>query len=284
MKRIKVKNKTAFAIIISVSILLFAVIVALIIHGNVTVKATEIKIESKKIPEAFSGFRIAHVSDLHNSEFGKDNEKLLEMIKEASPDIIVVTGDLIDSYHTNVDISANFLNKAADIAPCYYVRGNHERRIPEEYAELLSKIENENIHIMENERVTLEKDGEAVSLIGMDDYNYENSDLLPDLKALCDETEDYKIVLSHKPDFFEDYSESGADLVLCGHAHGGQFILPFIGGVLAPGQGWFPEYTEGLYRINETAMIVSRGLGNSIFPFRINNYPQLVIVELSGEK
>lgn len=273
----------AFAIILSVSILLLAVIVALIIHGNVTVKVTEITVESERIPDSFSGFRIAQVSDLHNSEFGKENEKLLSMIKEAEPDIIVVTGDLIDSYRPNATISADFLNKVADIAPCYYVRGNHERRIPDEYADLLSKIENENIHILDNEMVTLEKDGEAVSLIGMDDYNYESPDLLPDLTALCDETEDYKIVLSHKPDFFEEYSKSGADLVFCGHAHGGQIVLPFIGGVLAPGQGLFPEYTDGLYTKNETAMIVSRGLRRGRFIVRINNYPQLVIAELSGE-
>lgn len=282
MKKIKIKKKT-FLILLSAAIVLLAAFVAFVIHGNVTVKVTEITVSSKEIPDEFSGFRIAHVSDLHNAEFGKGNEGLLAMIEEAIPDIIVVTGDLIDSRNPRVDVGADFLNSAAEIAPVYYVRGNHEMRITEEYEELVSKITSGNVFVLADEAVTLERDGAAISLIGMDEYIYDSPELLPALKELCDGGEDYTVVLSHKPDFYGDYAESGADLVFCGHAHGGQFILPFVGGLIAPGQGFFPEYTDGLYKIGDTSMIVSRGLGNSIIPFRINNYPQLIIAELSGK-
>ena len=283
MKRIKIKNKKRFFIFLSVSLCLLVAIVLLIIHGNTAIKVEEIDIRSEKIPTEFSGYRIAHVSDLHNAEFGKDNERLLSLIEEEKPDIIVITGDIIDSRNPDATVASDFINRAADIAPCYYVRGNHEKRIPEEYEKFLSEIESENVYILADESVTLEREGAEISLIGMDDYPVYRSQFLPLLTSVCDEGEGYKIVLSHKPDFYREYAEAGADLVFCGHAHGGQFVLPFIGGVLAPGQGFLPEYTDGLYNIENTDMIVSRGLGNSLFPFRINNYPQLIIAELSGE-
>lgn len=269
--------------LLSVLLAFLVAAVALIIHGNVTIQVTNIEISSEKIPDAFSGYRIAHVSDLHNAQFGKDNERLLSLIEDADPDIIVITGDIIDSRNPDALVASSFLDLCADIAPCYYVRGNHEKRILEEYEKLLSEIENENVHILCDEAVTIERDGEAVSLIGMDDHAKDSADFLPILSSLCEKGEEYRIVLSHKPDFYNEYAAAGADLVFCGHAHGGQFVLPFVGGILAPGQGLFPEYTDGLYMIEKTAMIVSRGLGNSLFPFRINNYPQLIIAELTGE-
>lgn len=284
MKRIKIKNKKRFFIFLSVSLCLLVAIVLLIIHGNTAINVEEIDIRSEKIPTEFSGYRIAHVSDLHNAEFGKDNERLLSLIEDAEPDIIVITGDIIDSRNPDASVASGFINRAARIAPCYYVSGNHEKRIPEEYEKFLSEIESENVYILADESVTLEREGAEISLIGMDDYAIDDSNFLPMLNSICGEEEGYKIVLSHRPDFYNEYAEAGADLVFCGHAHGGQFVLPFVGGVLAPGQGFLPEYTDGLYNIENTDMIVSRGLGNSLFPFRINNYPQLIIAELSDGK
>ncbi len=276
------------AVIGIIAAILLISIIIWIIHGNTTITVTEIKIESEKIPESFHGFRIAQISDLHNAEFGKENERLLSKIKDTEPDIIVVTGDVMDSRRTDVDVAVAFMNNAAQIAPVYYVVGNHETRIPEEYEQFIEGIKNESIHVLSDETVTLVKGEDSITLIGMQSGMQDNTtytdELLSNLKSICDETEGYKMVLAHKPDYFDDYAECKADLVFCGHAHGGQFRLPIIGALIAPGQGWFPEHTEGVYTKDETSMIVSRGLGNSLFPFRINNSPEIVVAELSGEE
>ena len=282
MKRIKIKNKKRFYVLLSVLLAFLVAAVALIIHGNVTIQVTNIEISSEKIPDAFSGYRIAHVSDLHNAQFGKDNERLLSLIEDADPDIIVITGDIIDSRNPDALVASSFLDLCADIAPCYYVRGNHEKRILEEYEKLLSEIEGENVHILSAEAVTLEREGEEISLIGMDDYPVCRSQFLPLLSSVCGEGEEYKIVLSHKPDFYNEYAEAGADLVFCGHAHGGQVRLPFIGGLYAPDQGLFPGEVSGLYHSGdgEKTMVLSRGLGSSKNIPRFNNIPELTVTDI----
>ena len=110
---------------------------------------------------------------------------------------------------------------------------------------------------------------------------YTNIDNLDDtLKKLIEGEDNYTILLAHRPDFFDEYVKSGSDLVLSGHAHGGQFRLPFVGGLYAPGQGFLPEYDSGIYTEGSTSMIVSRGIGNSAFPIRFNNRPEIILVEL----
>jgi len=267
--------------IILLSLLLLAVAFTVwVLTENKSIGVTEVTIESEKLPEDFSGYRIAQISDLHNETFGEDNESLLTAIENGEPDIIVITGDMIDSYDTDVDVAVSFAEKALEIAPCYYVEGNHERRIPEESERLKSALLEMGVTVLSNESTTLTCGDAAVGLIGLRDYSLSKYEkVLPDLSALIPE-EGFSIVLSHKPDFFSEYAESGADLVLCGHAHGGQFRLPFIGGIVAPGQGLFPKYTEGVYSEGDFNMVVSRGLGNSIIPLRVNNPPEIVIIEL----
>ena len=205
------------------------------------------------------------------------------MIKDSSPDIIVVTGDIVDSRHTDVQIARNFINNASDIAPVYYVTGNHEARVSEEN-HIDSVSLNENVTVLHNEDIFLEKADSKIQLIGVDDPNFlsdsYSKEYLNHELAKYKDNEHFKILLSHRPEYFEVYVDNNIDIVFSGHAHGGQFRFPFIGGLYAPNQGFFPRFDSGLYTENNANLVVSRGLGNSIFPFRLNNPPEIIIVTL----
>lgn len=267
-------------ILISLAVL-FIVFVIWVIWGNTALIVTEITVTNESIPESFSGFKIAQISDLHNAEFGEGNEKLVNMLKDTEPDIIVITGDLIDSTKTDVGIALDFASQAVFIAPTYYVTGNHEANSREAYNELKEGLEKLGVTVLENESVLLERNGEHIKLAGLHDYFFEG-DFEGNLKTLTEDST-YTILLAHRPEYFDLYAESGAELVFSGHAHGGQFRLPFIGGVVAPGQGFFPKYDSGTYTKDNTTMIVSRGLGNSIIPLRVNNRPEIVVAVLESK-
>lgn len=267
-----------------------AVLLTLIIWtawGNTALELNTYTISSDRLPGAFDGYRIAHVSDLHNAEMGKDNEKLLDMLRETEPDIIAITGDIIDSRNTNIDIALQFTKAAMEIAPCYYVTGNHEARVSE-FDELKEGMIELGVAVLEDGRINLEQSGETISLLGVNDPSFQTDYLFGDsetvmqskLHEITNEEDTYTILLSHRPELFEVYTESKVDLVLSGHAHGGQFRLPFVGGLVAPNQGLFPKYDAGLYTEENTNMIVSRGIGNSILPFRFNNRPEVILIDL----
>ena len=207
----------------------------------------------------------------------------MELIREAQPDIIAVTGDLIDERHTDMGAALDFVRESVKIAPVYYVPGNHEARLSD-YRELKSGLEAAGAVVLED-RAELYKE---VNIIGLADPNFALSGNVPGesgamvrakLSGLVDPGR-YNLLLSHRPELFEAYRDSGINLALTGHAHGGQFRLPFIGGLIAPDQGFFPRYDSGLYTEGQANMVVSRGLGNSIVPLRFNNRPEVVIVEL----
>ena len=256
--------------------------------GNTALEVNEIIVSGSHIPPAFSGFRIAQISDLHNAEFGEGNAELLRMLSECDPDIIVITGDLVDSGHTDIDVALAFAGEAARIAPAYYVTGNHEAAISQ-YDILKSGLEMAGVIVLEDEAISLEYNGESITLIGLSDPDATiKGDLFGEVPAmvstrlrnLTEGDSGYTVLLSHRPELFETYVSCGIDLVLSGHAHGGQFRLPFIGGLIAPNQGLFPKYDAGLYTGGDTNMVVSRGIGNSIIPIRFNNRPEIVVVEL----
>ena len=256
--------------------------------GNTALTVNNVKISSSRIPAAFSGFRIAQVSDLHNAEFGKDNKKLLELLSESKPDIIVITGDLVDAKHTDIGVALDFAKEAVNIAPVYYVTGNHEASLSQ-YNELKTGLETIGVVVLEDETIQLKRDKEVITLIGLSDPNFTlKGDIFGEvpamvstkLNSLADDESSYTILLSHRPELFESYAHCKMDLVLSGHAHGGQFRLPFIGGLIAPDQGIFPKYDAGLFTNGSTNMIVSRGLGNSIIPIRFNNRPEVIVIEL----
>ena len=289
--KIMMKHKKISTYIFSCIAILLLILITWTVWSNTALELHTYYISSEKIPQSFSGYRIAHISDLHNTEMGEGNEKLLNIIIDAKPDIIAITGDMIDSYNTNIDIALNFTREAVKIAPCFYVTGNHEARIPE-YDTLITGLEEIGVIVLDNEKIELDESGESITLLGVKDPSFQTDYLLGDsetimadtLDNLMQEEDKYCILLSHRPELFHVYVDNNIDIVLSGHAHGGQFRIPFIGGIVAPNQGLFPKYDAGLFCEKETNMIVSRGIGNSIIPFRFNNPPEVIIIELQHEK
>lgn len=234
-------------------------------------------------PEAFSGFKIVQISDLHNAEFGTDNQKLIDILKSEAPDAIVITGDLIDARRTNTEIAESFARRCMEIADCYYVPGNHEARLGDTYDAFESALIADGVNVLRNGSVRIRKEMDAIRIVGVDDPAFAKaSDAITNLDAALEalSSDDFTILLAHRPELIDEYSKWGIDLVLSGHAHGGQIRLPGIGGLYAPGQGFFPRYTSGNYTVGDTEMIVSRGIGNSAFPLRVNDRPEVVIVTL----
>ncbi len=282
MKIIKKEKKKRSKKAKIISALILIVFVAFTVWGNVNISVTEIAVESEKLPSLFDGYRIAQISDLHNAVFGENNERLTEKLKDSRPDIIVITGDIVDMNRTDFKLALDFVYEAVKIAPVYYVTGNHEAAI-DNFDGFEHDMINAGVNVLGNKNVIIEKEGQQVNLIGVDDpmFNREEgySSMDINLNLMVDEDK-YNILLSHRPELFEKYISHEVDLVFTGHAHGGQFRLPFIGGIVAPNQGFFPKYDSGLYQENNTSMIVSRGIGNSIIPVRFNNTPEIVVVEL----
>ena len=283
--RKQVVNKIYLTAILTTLLLLF---VLWMIWGNVTVGVTHYYLTSDKLLDTFDGFKIVVVSDLHNTCFGSDNSQLTRKIEEEHPDIIAITGDLVDSYRTDMETAVALLHNLVQIAPCYYVTGNHEERIGSRFSELEEMLIAENVQILRDQVICFEKNGQMIQIAGLDDpafSEWENDLKQNIIKAklnYMDLSDDYCILLSHRPEMFDAYVEENIDMVISGHAHGGQFRLPFIGGIIAPDQGFFPKYDAGKYIQDNTTMIVSRGIGNSIISVRFNNRPEIVAVELNA--
>ena len=280
--------KGNWKIILPIIVAIILVLVVWIRWGNTALEINEYKIVSNSVPQNFDGFRIAQVSDLHNAEFGEGNSKLLELLSQTEPDIIVLTGDLIDSRNTDIGIALAFAREAMKIAPVYFVSGNHEARVSE-YEDLKMGLAEAGVIVLENQKVEITREGESITLMGIDDPSFQESYLFGDaegvtkqaIESLQRESDGYTILLSHRPELFDLYVDTEMDLVFSGHAHGGQFRLPFIGGLVAPNQGFFPKYDAGLFSEENTTMIVSRGVGNSIVPLRFNNRPEIIVVMLN---
>ena len=280
--------KGNWKIILPIIVAIILVLVVWIRWGNTALEINEYKIVSNSVPQNFHGFRIAQVSDLHNAEFGEGNSKLLELLSQTEPDIIVLTGDLIDSRNTDIEIALAFAREALKIAPVYYISGNHEARVSE-YEGLKMGLAEAGVIVLENQKVEITREGESITLMGIDDPSFQENYLFGDsegvakqaIETLLRVSDGYTVLLSHRPELFELYVETGMDLVFSGHAHGGQFRLPFIGGLVAPNQGFFPKYDAGLFSEENTNMIVSRGVGNSIVPLRFNNRPEIIVVMLN---
>ena len=258
-----------------------------IIWGNTALELHTYTISSSLLPKAFDGYRIAHVSDLHNCEMGENNENLIHMLKEAKPDMIAITGDLIDSRHTRVKIALDFVRDAMKIAPCYYVSGNHEARVSE-YTHLIDGLSDLGVIVLEDKSIDLKYNDDFIHLIGLSDPSFKVDYLFGDDKAVVSTqlqsyvSDRFTLLLCHRPELFEVYANYHINLALCGHAHGGQFRIPFVGGVVAPNQGFFPQYDGGLYILKDTNMVVSRGIGNSIIPIRLNNRPEVILIQLQS--
>lgn len=278
-------------IIAVIILLILAVLLFVIYRSNNRLDITKYAVADKNIPKPFDGFLIAQISDFHNTRSKAVRDKIISALLESKPDIIVVTGDFIDYYRTDTEISLEFLRRVIPVAPVYYVPGNHEARI-EKYPQFSASAERLGARVLDDCIVSVVRGDSKIDIVGVKDpYFYKEYEPVPErridilsekLKSLLQAGESYTVLLSHRPELAELYADSGVDLALCGHAHGGQFRLPFVGGVFSPSQGLLPKYTCGLYETNGKRMIVSRGIGNSSFPFRINNSPEFVFIRLEN--
>lgn len=298
---------------------------------NLMVTVTHYTVASDKIGKAFDGFIILQISDLHSINSENMITYLAGKIEKEEPDIIVITGDLIDSgyYHDrdmelmeeklsmeeNEDgipdeLTIQFLKIIVEIAPVFYVYGNHEMILLDDVENNPFKkaVEESGVRILNNNRLTVRKGEDFFYLLGVQDPATVYKDKVfarignseETMRSMLEHiTQDmegktfqesrtlqegaFKLLLSHRPELFALYQEYGMDLSLTGHSHGGALRLPFIGGVYASSQGFFPEYDSGLYEEGGSRMIVSRGIGNSKIPFRLFNTPELVCVTLYSE-
>ena len=267
------------------------VFIALILIDNVTIHTTLTRVAVKDLPGSFEGYRIVQVSDLHNNLYGIDQSYLLKKIEAARPDVIVVTGDLIDRNTKNVDNAMKFINGAVTIAPVFYVTGNHEASIGKQYVELVLRMNEAGVTFLDNDAVSVISEEDVITIAGVRDPAFDwsraDSQIVDDeIKKALAEVSDKQVtvLLSHRPELIKTYSENDVDLVLTGHAHGGQVRLPFIGPVYSPSQGLFPKYTSGLYTEGNTKMYVSRGIGNGIAPLRFNDGPELAVIVLMKDR
>lgn len=287
--------KSALVLLIVIALLLFCS------YQNRHLETTYYTYKAEQLGADLEGYRIVQISDLHNVKFGKNNQKLVDRIRECEPDMIVLTGDLVDSNHTNVDRAVQFVDEIVKICPVYYVTGNHEYWLEKsEYDELMDGLVSAGVVILDNQVVEISRGDAKFRLVGLDDRSLADGTLealLSDESIRNNQAEqkeetadnedsgekELTVVLAHEPQYLARYAGTGVDLVLSGHAHGGQFRLPFVGGIVAPDQGFLPEYTAGEYYMNGTEMIVSRGLGNSVITVRLFNYPEIVCVDLVGK-
>ena len=202
---------------------------------------------------------------------------------------------MLDSRRTNVEKALHFASQASQIASCYYVTGNHESRMDEEFERLEVGMIEAGVNVLRNEKMVLQKDGAQITIAGIDDPRFVvATDKVSKMESVIGEIlkgmlqdvskEEFVILLSHRPELFKMYCKQEVDMILTGHVHGGQVRIPYIGGIIGPGQGILPDYDAGLYEVGGTKMILSRGLGQSVIPFRVNNPPELVLLELKSGK
>lgn len=242
-------------------------------------------ISSSNLPAAFDGFRIVQISDLHGKEFGQENETLLRAVSEQRPDLIAITGDLVDDA-AQFSMIEPLAKGLAAIAPTYYVTGNHEWAIREAYT-VKALLRECGVTVLSNEFLSLERGGETIVLAGIDDPNGPYDQKTPEtlgeeIRAAYGEA--YTLVLAHRNEYHETYSTAGFDLTLAGHAHGGLIRLPFTDGLIDARRQLFPDYTAGWYALQGGGdMVVSRGLGNIGYTFRIFNRPHLPVIVLKAE-
>lgn len=258
-------------------------------YDNFQLDTEYIYVQTDKLSKEFNGFRIAHVSDYHNRNNPSFDEKIFQSLEEAKPDIIVLTGDLVDKSHTDVDVALSFASRLLSVAPVYYVLGNHEANICRTqnvlFEDMIKALDLMGIVIMRNEYEKIHvSEGVSFNLFGLDEPYFYSDARKVDTRTIefCKSFEidkkEYNVLLAHHPEQLKVYSDFGFDIVFSGHAHAGQFRF-FNQGVFAPDQGLLPKYTSGLYEMGNTKLILSRGLGNSVFPFRIFNQSHLIVTE-----
>ena len=273
-------------------VLITAIIILIILfcyYQNNKIDLTEYEIQSEEIK---SNIKIAQLSDMHSKPF----HKVVEALKAIKPDMIMITGDFINDHGKNKEKMLEIGKELLSISPIFYITGNHERRL-EYFDDLMQDLSNIGFKVLLNDISEEIINGNSITILGLDENQASFEDykarkkgtfIYKDMKPYFDRLErcgGFKIVLSHFPENFENvkennYTQYDFDIQLSGHAHGGQFILPFIGPIFSPGQGLFPKYARGSFG-ERPKLIISRGLGNSEFPLRLFNHPEINIINLT---
>lgn len=276
------------------------ILMYLYIKYNVnTLEVTRYVVENKKVPKEFDGYNIVQISDLHSKLFGENNKKLIQKIKSLNPDIVVVTGDLIDGENNNYNVALDFMKEISKLYRVYYIIGNHEqksliKKYKDEYKDYFNKLHQIDFVNLDNNKVEIVKGDSNINLYGLTvpyscyKYLFDNQettsidiDFLEEKLGKVDR-EQFNILLAHTPFYFDEYEKWGADLTLCGHVHGGIVRLPIVGGLLSPDRKFFPKYDLGEYTKNKSTMIVSKGLGGSKVLIRVNCKPEIVNIKLKN--
>lgn len=295
-----------FNLLPGLAILVVAALAVFLYWSDKGLKVTRYTVEHPSVPDAFEGFVIVQVSDLQSASFGRGQRRLAKAVSGASPDLIVFTGDLADRNHTDYQASLKAMERLTAVAPVYYVNGNHELALPpKDVSQMYDAMAAMGVRLLFDRGEALCRGQDRLVLLGMSEETlyaakgvrpgdgqpsrtstaFDRSAIIQAVESLTGNLgpEDMAVLLVHEPQYLDTYAEAAEgrlDLIFSGHAHGGQIRLPFTQGLFAPGQGLLPKLTSGVHRRGTTAMVISRGLGNSTFPFRVFNRPEIVAVEL----
>lgn len=275
LRVIKVINKTLIWLLLSV----FLIMLVFVTWSIPKLQTTHYTIDSPKLD---AEVKLVVISDLHSSNFGDKQEQLISEIKKQSPDLILMTGDIIDATKS-VEPVKFLLNGIKNICPIYYIYGNHEQHAARK-PNAKALLETYGVKIMEEVYAEENINGQKIHICGLRDPQ---DKVAPDtwqkgLSFLSDQVQEdaYTILLSHRPTFVDYYKQTNFDLIVCGHAHGGQWRIPFINkGIYTSDEGFFPKYYQGLHDLGRQKMIISRGLALEDIP-RFNNRPELVVITL----
>ena len=275
-------------LVIILLILILACLASIWVSYN-WLTVTHFTVRSSKISEPF---RIVLVSDLHEHQFGRDNEKLAEKIREQSPDLIIIDGDMINGDSENADTAVELVRALKEAAPVYYSFGNHEYSYMEAgHEDLTEELEAAGAVVLNYQSIDIDVKGNQIRLGGLYEYGFEtgmqseeeNERAIPYLEEYAD-TDRYLIMCAHRPESFYPWDMAdqwGIDLVLSGHLHGGQVIIPGVGGLYNSLDGFFPKFDYGQYKLGDSDMVITRGLGSNpkMLP-RFNNPPEIAVVEV----
>lgn len=294
-------TKKLLKVLIAIISMIVLGLLLLIAAGNSSIKVSRFEVSVDGLPEYFTDeLRIVHISDIHGREFGTNNEHLARVIEQQTPDLIFVSGDMIDSNQDDGSAFINLLYELKGHYPVYCSLGNHELIVKgtagsDRYRDFTKRLREAGAILLDNERAEVSWAGIPVAIYGFTAmlYHYTGSKTAYWEGALLtaqhiEETigspkaSEISVLLSHNPKYFEQYVQWGADLVFSGHIHGGVVRLPFIGGVLSPDLTFFPPYSAGTYRHGTAQMHVSRGLGDSVISFRIFNRPDVSLIILKS--
>ncbi len=266
--------KKLIPIIIMVAILIAAG--AFTVYDNFRVVVTEYDYKSNNISSDLDGFKIVQVTDLHNRKFFDGCDTLIETIRSCEPDIIVMTGDIVEHRADDITPALDFIRRASEIADVYFLRGNHEELLTDEkHTELMKTLVECGVVLLDQEKTVLNVGESSIGIYGI---------LAPHTPSFIDgktEEDDFSLGLLHYTENAHNIFDKGLDLILSGHTHGGQARF-FDIGLYAPNQGFLPEYDYGEFKKNDTVMFVSSGLAGSFIPIRINNPPEIVLITLDN--